>query len=188
MNNLNPEKNVAEDKVEMYNSNAMSCSKYPAPMLNIIWNLRYENYNLMEHFIHQMNLLEKKLYMKGSQNVDRYLYHYLCEFFVKKNKYHIVMGNVNDIDEFIKINEGNVLMGIMTNVIIENRILIDPEITEYSSCNISAHLKYLGRVIIYVYNELYKDTKYMIICRTLKKLLEVIKHIIFNNIKSIQNQ
>ena len=91
-------------------------------------------------------------------------------------------------DEFIKINEGNVLMGIMTNVIIENRILIDPEITEYSSSDISAHLKYLGRVIIYVYNELYKDTKYMIICRTLKKLLEVIKHIIFNNIKSIQNQ
>jgi len=187
-NNLNPEKNVPEDQVEMYNSNAMSCRKYSMNMLNIIWNLRYENYNLIEHFIHQMNLLEKKLYMKGSQNVERYLYHYLCEFFVKKNKYHIVMGNVNDIDEFININEGNVLMSIMTNVIIENRILIDPEITEYSSSDISAHLKYLGRVIIYVYNELYKDTKYMIICRTLKKLLEVIKHIIFNNIKSIQNQ
>jgi hypothetical protein len=189
LNNVSEEKNASPETLENYKLYAKDLEKYPINMINIVWYLRYENYDLMNHFIQQMNLLEKKLYMKGSHNTERYLYHYLCEIFLKKEKYNIVMGNIDDLDGFLKINEDNGFMSIMTRVFTENRIIIDDDLKrEFNSGMISVKLKYLCKVIIYVYNELYKDTKYMILCRTLHKLLGLLKHVVFNNIKSLQNK
>ena len=189
LNNLNKDNNIPENIVSNLILNVNNFKKYKINVLYIVWSLRYENYDLLNHFVRQFNLLEKKLYMKGSKNTERYLYHYLCEIFIKKSKYNIIMGNVDDIIEFNKINEGNYLMNVLRDVIIENRIVIDNS-TEKTITNaeIAVHLKYLGTVIINIYNELYKDKHYIILCKTLKKLLGVIKHIIFNNIKSIQNK
>ena len=185
--NFNAEKDKTNEEIKEYINNCHNLSVYKDNLLEIVWNLRHENYELLEHFIKNINMLEKKLYMKEERDRERYLYMYLCEIFTKKSNYRIKLDNNKDLDEFIKLNENNELIKILYNIIIENRILINPD-SKYTNREITKHIKHIGNASIIIYNALNKDNKYLTLCKTSTKLLKDIKHIIFNNIKFINNQ
>ena len=185
--NFNSIKNKNNSEIAEYFNNSDRLSSYNLKLLEIVWNLRHENYELLEYFIRNITMLEKKLYMKTDRERERYLYNYLCEIFIKKSQYNIILGNVKDVTEFNKLNENNELITLLYAVHVENRILIHEECV-YSNRDINNYIKYIGDVCIIINNALYKDNKYLTLCITSSKLLNNLKHIIFNNIKFIQNQ
>jgi len=176
------EKKIDGSEIKMNFHNSYSLDKQRPNILNIVWKLRYYGFELLNHFVCNLPILEKKIYMLSNQTTDRYLFKYLCEVFINNNPVKITMDNIHKEH----VNSDNDLINKLSQTYSESRIVYGETENVYKPLVISG-IVVIAKLCIDINNELYSDNKYISLCKQFNKIVNNIKHIMYNNMKIISN-